>query len=79
MSYFPPPEYVHPYPGPLTVWIMPAPKVDAFCRLAGGKERGQYRACEFKIGKHCFIVLSQHAVELDRPHEIAHCNGWVHP
>lgn len=72
------PPMQQPYTGPLTEWIMPAPQVDAYCRSAGAKERGQIIGCQFWVGKHCFIVLSQHAVPALRKHEIAHCNGWRH-
>ncbi len=76
----PPAIYDHPYPGPLTEWVMPAPKVDALCRSAGGRVHGsQYQGCQFKLGDHCFIVVADHAAEPIRRHETAHCNGWTHP
>ncbi len=76
----PPPECDHPYPGPLTEWIMPAPKVDVLCRLAGGNARDQYQGCMFKIGEHCYIIVAGHVERLVRHHETAHCNcGEWHP
>ncbi len=76
----PPAVYDHPYVGPLIEWVMPAPKVDALCRALGGAVRGeQYQGCQFKLGDHCFIVVAEHVRALARRHEIAHCNGWLHP
>lgn len=75
----PPAIYDYPYAGSLTEWVMPAPKVDALCRQAGGNIHGQqYQGCMFRLGEQCFIVVAEHVAKLVRRHEIAHCNGWVH-
>lgn len=69
--------FVHPYT-PLTEWIYTAPEVDRRCRSAGAKSSGQIIGCSFKIGTHCYIIISQHAAIVLRRHETAHCNGWRH-
>lgn len=74
----PPHSYVRSYSGPITEWVMTASQVDAYCRSAGAVSIGQIVGCQFFVGKHCFIVLSEHAVEILRRHERAHCNGWRH-
>lgn len=72
----PPPQYNHPYAGPVAEYVWRAPQVDAYCREAGAAGEGQIIGCQFTIGGRCFIVLSSHVVKLLRKHEIAHCNGW---
>lgn len=57
---------------------MKAPEVDRLCRSGGAKADGQIIGCSWKLGNHCFIVISQHAIDILRRHEIAHCLGWKH-
>ncbi len=73
----PPAIYSHPY-APLTEWIEAAPEVDRLCRSAGAQGNEQIVGCSFKLGAHCYIIISKHAVEVLRRHETAHCNGWKH-
>ncbi len=73
----PPAIYDHPY-APLTESIYKAPMADKLCRQTGLKGDYQIIGCQFFIGKHCFILISEHALIPLRRHETAHCNGWKH-
>jgi len=74
----PPPQYVHPYRGPLVEHVLPLAKARALCAKRGLTAD----ACSWiKDGK-CYIVIPTGGPVKQlapyRRHEIAHCNGWRH-
>ena len=68
----PPPDYVHPYNGPVIERVLP---LAAARRLCGGAH-----ACAWVTGGKCYIVIPRNGPVRDlaayRRHELAHCNGW---
>jgi len=87
-SELPPPEYDHPFPGPLTEIFMESMeafnKVCPYPALTGYLTIAWARPPHFSTG--CTIyyapkeLLKNHGVSLEhlRQHEIGHCNGWQH-
>jgi hypothetical protein len=72
----PPPQYNHPYKGPVAEIVMSLAQARALCRKHGAIAD----ACSWiKDGK-CYIVMPRDgpvkALAPYRRHEVAHCNGW---
>jgi len=68
----PPPEYAHPYRGPVIERVLPLAQAR---RLCGGGD-----ACAWVARGKCYIVIPRNGPVRDlgayRRHEVAHCNGW---
>ena len=72
----PPPEYSHPYPGPVIERVLSLAEARRACARMGA--RGD--ACAWVTNGKCYIVIPRNGPVRDlhayRRHEIAHCNGW---
>ena len=67
-----PAEYDHPYRGELTVYTGP----EAIWKAC----KKWLRGCALVYSpSRCTIVMNDPGDEENRRHEIAHCNGWLHP
>jgi hypothetical protein len=72
----PPPQYVHPYPGPVVEMVMPVAKARALCRRHGARAD----ACSWVRMGTCYLVIPRggpvKTLGPYRRYETAHCNGW---
>jgi hypothetical protein len=72
----PPPQYNHPYKGPVIEYVLPRAEARAMCR----KRSAWADACSWTKDGKCYIVLPRggpvKSLAPYRRHEIAHCNGW---
>jgi hypothetical protein len=85
IEFNPPPQYDHPYDGPVEERVLPVAEVRVVCASLGASHLGADAsapggaACAWVSDDTCCIILpNDEVVPVDtyRRHEIAHCNGW---
>jgi hypothetical protein len=79
---YPPPEFNHPFAGPVIERRLSLNELDRTCAPFGHEQGITLYGCAYHLAGRCYIDIPKNispAFQKQlRAHELGHCNGWRH-